>query len=1348
MLNLRYIITFLGIYTTIGVFFSIVSFCNLYSMNQDDDGLLPDECLKKFSTSDPDNMSQPGFEQSLDLSLINQDSNKTFFDRFTTINKKDPLSEKRMKIFEDYDSLKNLMPEIGYNILRMAFAYRNILKYAQENISSLPEDQKIDLYLFVLLLHYQLFPDPSKSLISLFNTDIDTKKSRSILLSILNVNSKTNFEENIKNFLQEIDSINGNSTTYITYYLSSLAHEMFSLASLDLARTTLDYISGKIEAIHHKIEALYYSVTVYLIVDKIYITPMENIPEYEQIKEIIKSQNVSLYDYVKGLSNLFTKDLYKVVSVLKTKDLIGFLKLSIKFPTLFDNPMYPYTHFTASEKELNSWILFTLATDEFIKYSQSHLKPLEDVAGLEIEIDGIYDYFSRRQKLDFLRFIAEYCEIEGDINKDRFIVSDEYISLITTVTYWISTRSSKYQFGTRIPTKDIVNIVNLITQKFIKLNDINKFFFIWFMVYMNNVYEDKIGSQATYLNKVVSMYTASHLIKNVPKISVDILEYLLEIMIPDIFTKSFVNLYNNELLSKNYILSGDILYYLLINQKFSPYLENLNFNLSYSTVNLKEILKKVYSYPLGVKTVRKLLGILGRKITSTRSLYTVLEAIEGSFCGKEISYFLDTLDVDNFIKRNPKINKNVEKYFFSINDSISFRVQKITDSGRVKINQLIYYYLLQKESPSVDEINFLIRHSNLPNSNPNKVKEIIFSSAESDFIQIILTNTPFYNENKKEVIDHILTMDSNLLKDLDQNSLIEFLKILISYQAQSTDMILDLKKFINKLLYLRNDVLETLKTECTKFSISYSDIKKYLITNAFMQKEIRHPRDKNKKEQLIKKEKEGTLRATDVEDLISDLTQSDDSSTVYEFLDLFSKLIDQEQEKKLSGNYIRNGKKESKELQKSLNLILNMFQNISFEDKTLTKQIMFSNINENVLRYLISNINNYNNFKTLIYSIICYQIDNNIIILSKSNWLVDIVKELTTSRQIGFVNSFNLVTKILNRNDIDNHIVSTLTPILVSLLKSDTKSNKNSTNEFKVFNSENIIKILIPIISKHQELVSDVIEVLKDRLSLTHSLSGVDRINLEILQINQEIIHAIDSLTLHKRIIALSILPSNLLLVIKNAPSSKYNFYTKDTLERADESFPKFIYELSQSTLSAIEKTLDLRDTINKNLLEILNTRENFASEEAMNLREQTSIYKVLLDKILSGYIPLDLSAKKYIGLGYDVFCLENGLSHYIEVKSKMSLFSKEYPPVITPNEIRFALSVHNSDENTKYSLYIVPLNNQERKYYGDIIDADIDWNKLQFISDHLNVFISRGINGNVLLEEFVKNLKRDQSNN
>ncbi len=1010
--------------------------------------------------------------------------------------------------------------------------------------------------------------------------------------------------------------------------------------------------------------------------------------------------------------------------------------------------MYPYTHFTASTIDLNSWMLFPLASEEFMKFTQSNLRPLEDVAGIEIDIDGIYDYFSRRQKLDFLRFLAEHCEIESDINMNRFIISDDYISLITTVTYWISTRSSKYTFGTKIPSEDLIDVIKLITQKFVKLNDINKFFFVWFMAYMEDVYQSRVGSQAAYLNKVVSMYTASHLIKNVPQISRGILDYLLEILIPDTFLKTFVQFYNNEFLLKNHELSGDILYYLLINQKFYPYLENLNFNLSYSTVNLKEILKKIHQSPLGVKATRKLLGLLGKKITSTRSLYTVLDAIDGSFCRQEISYFLDALDIDNFIKKNPNINRNVEKYFFSIDDSISSKAQKIVDSGRSKINQLIYYYLLQRESPSIDEINFLIRYSNLPNSNPDKVEEMIFSLTELDFVRIILTNNSFYNENKTEVIDHILTIDPNILKEVDQNSLIEFLKILISYQVQSSDNNIELKNFINKLLYLRNDVLESLKADCIKFSVSSSDIKKYLISNTFMQKEVRHPRDKNKKEQLIKKEKEGTLRATDVEDLIEDLIQNDDSSIIYEFLDLFSKLIDQEQEKEQSGSYTRNGKKESRELQKSLNLILNMFQNTSFEDKPLTKQILFSNIDEKILRYLISNINNYNNMKTLVYSIICYQIDNNIILLSKSNWLIDIVKKLTESRQIGFVNSFNLVTKILNRNDIDQYTISTLTPILVSLLKSDTKSSKNSASEFKVFNADNIINILIPIVSKHKEQVADIVEVLKDRLALTHFLSGVDKINLEILQINQEIIQAIDSLTLYKRIIALSILPSKLLLVIKNAPTSKYDFYIKDTLKKADESYSKFIYELSQSTLSAIEKTLDLRVAISKNALDILNTRDNFASEEAINLREQTSIYKVLLDKILSGYIPLDLSAKKYVGLGYDVFCLENGLSHYIEVKSKMSLFSKEYPPVISPNEIRFALSVHNSDENTKYSLYIIPLNNQERKYYGNIIDADIDWGRLQFISDNLNVFISRGINGNVLLEEFVKNLKRDQSSN
>ncbi len=275
MLNLRYIVAFLSSYTIIGAFCSIVTFCNLYSMDQDDDDLSPEECLKKFSTTDSDGLDQP-----LDISLITSDSDKSFVERFTKLAKKDPQLEKRTKILDDYDSLYKLMPDLGHNILSIAFAYEEILDYAKKNISSLPEDQKIDLYLYVLLLHYQLFPDPSKELTALYYADLDAQKSRSMLLSVLHIDSNTNFEEHIDKFLQEVKSIDENSTRYISYYLSSLAHEMFSIANLDPTRITLDHISGKIETIHQRIEALCYSIAVYLVIDKLHFTPTKIIPKY------------------------------------------------------------------------------------------------------------------------------------------------------------------------------------------------------------------------------------------------------------------------------------------------------------------------------------------------------------------------------------------------------------------------------------------------------------------------------------------------------------------------------------------------------------------------------------------------------------------------------------------------------------------------------------------------------------------------------------------------------------------------------------------------------------------------------------------------------------------------------------------------------------------------------------------------------------------------------------------------------------------------------------------------------------------------------------------------------------
>ena len=1345
MLYYRYVIILLSVYLTLESFLVFFPSKILYASDIDDDKLNAKKCSEKFNS--PNNENSSSDESTPKMNFTLREEPQPDFVKFFKNHSSDKQTKVREEALENLFSLIDILPKIGKNISILGEEYTKVLKYAKENIENLPVDQKIDLYLFIVMLKAQLFPDPKKSLIYYISfTDTDNIPNyKDQLLSTLNLTKDTDFSEKIDQLLKEVKNISIGSSDLIIKYLSSISKEMSSFTKLNLDKIQMDFLEEKLKLIQNYIETLCYSASIFDIINKILGPQIKFSDFYTSIIEIIEIQNALIYNYIACLTNSFVNRFKLIVGNLKNKDLISFLKLTIKYPVPFEDTLYPYSHTVEEEQVLDAWILFALTSDEFIKFTQSNLKPLEDSSKHQLSFEQLFSYFHARAKPDFLRFIHEYCRINSTDIPPKFIVSHELIGLMSTIIYWVSTRYVDYLNGKTLTHSEILSITKLIANDVVQLDSMNQFFFMWFMSYMDEVYSAFIHQKAVHLNKVLSVYTGAYIIKNFPDIAKDQLDNILDVLIPKRFIQEFVKQYSSDLQKGNLKLDAEVLYYFLIKDKYSDYLTLINFNLNKPSINLEDAFKKIYSYPHGVSAIRKLFSLLGSKITSTTSLYNVLHAIQNSMLSSEISYFLNYLDTNQFIKKNQKMNGSVLKYFFQSEDSVMSFIKRTSGKSNTNLKILAFNYLLQKDDLTHDEINFLIQNTDLPNYDPSKVEEIICSLSEPDLIQTILTNKSYFYQHQDKLIQIILSINLSILKNMDTTTVSDFVKLLINSIEKSDSFNKELTEFINKILFTRTDVLDSIRSECKGSSLDLSYIRKYMISNSFIEKEKRLLRDSSKKEQLIQKEKEGSLRASDIEELLTDFIQNEDSSIVYELLDIFDMLIDQEVEQSDSS---RNGRKEFKELQKSLKLILNMFQNTSFEDKPVVKQILFLNINKKILSYLISNINSYNNIKTLVFNIISYQLDNNILIPSKDSWLIDILKELIESKQFGTKRSYELITKILNQQIVNKDTVTDLIPLLVNLLKSDTKLIKSTNNEFKILNSKNILYTLIPIISKHQELASDLLEVLKDKLSQTDSLSGIDEINIKILKINQEILNALESLPMFRRIIAMSIISSRALLSIKNASFSKKRFYFQDSLEKVDKSYPKFIYDLATSIVSRLDKTLDLRVTISQNLSKILKTKTGFATEEAKTLREQTSIYKVLLDKIESGYIPVDLSNKQYIGLGFDIFCLEDGVSNYIEVKSKMSLFSKDYPIVMTPNEIRFALHVHNDTENTKFSLYIVPLNYQERKTYGDIIDAEIDWKQLQHISDNITPYIQEGINGSILIEHFVLNLNKDTENN
>lgn len=1341
MLHHRYIGIILSFRVLVAVFLSFwidISFS--YGKDEDSD----DKCKDMFSGSLDDTAKSynPFFIKKTDSYI---DTFRSYVQESASVR---ILRDKKIKIVGEYKDILDLIPDIADAIHNIGFQYACILINAKAKLSKMSEEQRIDTFLLLTMIKDQIFNNYDLPLVDFLDTDMNSPQYKKQVIAKLKIDQIKDFNEAIDILIKEHKENKITSNLSITSSLSGLAHEMHSVSSWSYDRVSMEFLESKLKTMDTLIQRLCYTVASFVIINRILPAEIKNSSPYQSMEKQIRFLNSAIYSYVINLSKSFIKNLYGLSAHLKSKDLITFLKLAVTYYAPFEYAIHPYSTSMGVTNPYTPWMLLALSTKEYIDHISSSIKPIEEMEGVFLPFDQLLTYFQARSRFDFLRFTSEICGIDETTDKSNFIVQDDLISLISTMSYWISTRYKAYTESERIPRSEVMNMLHLAYNEYLKLNSINKFFFIWYMSYVTHIYESQMDSKIASFNRTIRIYLVSFLLKNMDSSNSEHIDHIIDILVPQTYRATFVEFFSTYMLKENLDTSSLVLYYLLLNDKYKKHLDLIDFELNTNKVNLDSILKDIYRLPQGGLVIRKLLNLLGSKITSSKSLHKVLNAIINANLLPEIDSFLDKLDHKKFLERNPELNRNVERYFFTAKDSIFNLTQSLGKDHRYVLKELIIGYILKKENPSIDEILFLLKNSGSSNSSNQdlniNIKKYIFLLPIDILISFVGEDPKYFNQHEQELVSYLVSQPNLSFKEFKSEDLLELIKILIGFDINlidSTEIKQDTTKVINQIFYQRADVLDLLRSEClaidSRFKPDLIQIKEYLINHAFIQKPAKVKRDIVKKEKLTQKEKEGTIRLADIEDLITDLIELEDYSVVQEFLNIFNHLIEFEK------TQTRNGRKESKETQKSLKAILNMFQNTSFEDKPLLKQTLFSNINEEVFYYLLDNITVYNNIKSVVFSIISFWIDNHQINASNTDWIVKIIKRLSDQNQIKFYDLYILVTKILNIKDINSFTIDTLSTILANLIKSDTKLIKTNDYNFKIFTSKNILTTLIPIISKHKEKVSDLLEAIKYRLSLKIPLLGIDDESIQILKINKEIIDSLSDLPLHRRIIATYILTDESLVYIKNGKQSFYK-YIIDSLQKgiSNSSSGDFIKELASLGLKSLESSIDLRKVILENSSIIINGGSNFASEEAKNLREKTSIYKVMEDKIKDGAFPIDLSDKKYVGLGYDVFCLENGINHYIEIKSKMSLFSQDWPIVISQNEIKFALLVHESDSRSKFSLYVVPLNNQEIRLYGTIIETKIDWEKLKYICEHFDVFETSDMNGGILIEHFVDKFK------
>ena len=278
---------------------------------------------------------------------------------------------------------------------------------------------------------------------------------------------------------------------------------------------------------------------------------------------------------------------------------------------------------------------------------------------------------------------------------------------------------------------------------------------------------------------------------------------------------------------------------------------------------------------------------------------------------------------------------------------------------------------------------------------------------------------------------------------------------------------------------------------------------------------------------------------------------------------------------------------------------------------------------------------------------------------------------------------------------------------------------------FKLFSFTNILDYIIPLILVHENRTTSLINLIHSILSTPHTYPSTanggqyirrvhSRYNDYLLKLQKRLInYIVDSTTFEDLPIVLSFLSDEGLLYLKNNSllTRKYTdikSYLNYISLTTDSSY---ISNLSKKALERLEKTSNLQEEISENFIAV------YRNSNASNIfRERVSLKIVMLYEIEHGRLPRDLGGSSYISVGYDILSVSDEQAYFIEVKSKMDLFTS-YPTRITRNEADVALNIHKNYPNGDYHIYLVPLGRDDIKKIKDpLIDLKIDWDKLNDI--------------------------------
>lgn len=1045
---------------------------------------------------------------------------------------------------------------------------------------------------------------------------------------------------------------------------------------------------------------------------------------------------------------------YNIINSFTPKEFIQFLNATMYAPEILF--LLPGSNYSMKlDSQLGNWGVVLLTDYNFVKSISKNIYSKNNSTDTDTDTNAITDSDSDsstgtdsnsetntnvnidiNEKLDFLELYSYFQNhgqdiyfdlvsyISKSINPNFSINFDpNLITLLESLYSWVLLIHQTDNLSEQTIKTQVQKMLLPLAAKFLELDDNCRLYFLWAMKYRANNYIFTNDQNALNVMEAISSALCSYLLIHSDLLTQEQIKTILDITLPNPKMKDSFSLLFSYLdcSQKNFVY---LIHTMISNHFYDPFLKNLTAFLQKPDFDLSDFLKTLDL--LSKSSHRSMIIFLqsiAKNINHPKDLGLVLNSLKDT---NFLPIFLEEFSSSNFIKENPFLTPDVSEML----ENISF-VFDLPKEQKLYLKSFLSFYLLQKDKLNQAQIDFILTRSQNQDLGFERINQAIKGLSSKEAIDILSTHIWYLEKNYQDLVPTILSWTVSSFEPIEDSKLYPLISIIISELKPGIDT-----SKINMILSSKRQILDMLIKDSSgpMRTDSQLAIKKYLIDHSFIEKEVKEKRQIKPKKVTVEKKKEKIILEI-TQTTIQNLKKSySNPAYVKQFIETFEYLID------LEYSYSKNkGKKLYQDISISLDLFLDFFEQNVVTNSDL-HQVIFPRLTDKIWNYVL------NSSSIDAYELIDNYLSTTGTTSSSLTLITDLIENYYNQAQFKDDKTYSLIIKLLNHPDGKLTLPTTrrLMDLLTSILKADNTLINDDTSGFKTlkfFNPTRITKELIPLIIKYWSQSIGLYFCMYNKLKLYTPNHGLDENGLYILRLNKIFLDSIqlDDLSFDTKLILASFLDGYAYLYMKN------NVFFLDKISSfikkgKDLDLDGMRLDLFDSLQAKIDVMPDLRDEIAKMYYKV-DSLKDYSSEESKLLREKTSILIILLAEIEKSRLVIDLSGQNFFKIGYDIISSTQTDTYFIEAKSKMSLFSKEYPLRISYNEGAKALDFYTMSDNLHYKIYVVPLKPEEIARHGQIIDFEIDYNKL----DNILQSINQEENPSILLDDIIDDVFKDE---